>query len=474
VSVTPVKLIFSFLLSPGGYLLGLFFEVLMTTSFTEGSINKALMMMTLSSVVGMLSMFSVALVDMYFLSLLNDIDVLAGIGFAGAILFITGSLGIGFSVATGVLLSQAVGRGGKEQGGQYFTVIAIVAGAVSLLLTLLLFAIMPNLLQLLGADDGAAKQAMHYMTIVLPTMPLATLAMVFSASLRSVADPMRAMRVSLLGSLINIVLDPLFIFALDLGLAGAAWATVAARVTCFAVAIGLIHYHHRLFVGIDWSAIKGIVSAVFRIAGPALLTNLATPIGGIIAMLYLAPFGSEAVAGNALVGSLAPLLFAVYFSLSGAAGPIIGQNIGAKQPARVFMVLRSGMMIVMSYTVVVWLVLALLAPVIIRLYDVDGLAAEMIATFCYYQVPLSAGLGLLALSNTVFNNCGKPLWSTGFNVVRATLATWLFCSIGATLWGAPGVVVGSSFAMMVFGLLALLTAFYLLSQQSPAVPMQQQ
>jgi Na+-driven multidrug efflux pump len=132
------------------------------------------------------------------------------------------------------------------------------------------------------------------------------------------------------------------------------------------------------------------------------------------------------------------------------------------------------MMIVMSYTVVVWLVLALSAPVIIRLYDVDGLAAEMITTFCYYQVPLSAGLGLLALSNTVFNNCGKPLWSTGFNVVRATLATWLFCSIGATLWGAPGVVVGSSLAMMVFGLLALLTAFYLLSQQSPALSMQQQ
>ncbi|CAH0990600.1 hypothetical protein SIN8267_00694 [Sinobacterium norvegicum] len=445
----------------------------MTRSFTEGSINKALITMTFSSVIGMLSMFSVALVDMYFLSLLNDIDILAGIGFAGSVLFITGSVGIGFSVATGVLLSQAVGRGGKEEGATYFTTIVAIAVALSFLLTMLLYPVLLPILQMLGASDAAADQAMRYMMIVLPTMPLATLAMVFSASLRSVADPMRAMRVSLLGSVINIVLDPLFIFVLDMGLEGAAWATVAARVGCFFVAIWLIQRHHQLFIVVRWPNLKAIIMPALRIAAPALITNLATPIGGIIVMLYLAPFGSEAVAGNALVGSLAPLLFSVYFSLSGAAGPIIGQNIGANKPERVLMVLRSGMMVVLSYTLLVWLTLVFMAPLIIRLYAVDGLAAQMIITFCYYQVPLASGLGLLALSNTIFNNCGKPLWSTGFNVVRATVATWLFCSVGATLWGAPGVVVASSLAMMLFGLLALAMAFYLLSQRYPALSMQQ-
>ena len=69
-------------------------------------------------------------------------------------------------------------------------------------------------------------------------------------------------------------------------------------------------------------------TAVSAIAGPAIMTNLATPVGNAIVTRALASFGTEAVAAMAVIGRLTPLAFAVVLALSGAIGPIVGQNFG--------------------------------------------------------------------------------------------------------------------------------------------------
>lgn len=421
--------------------------------------------MMLAVWVGMITNIAVAFIDMIFLSYLNDLNVLAAMGFATSILFITGSMGVGFSVATGVLVSQALTREGDDSAGRWLTAILGLALLLSSLLSIALWPTLGELLGLLGASTQVTPLAIDYLHIVLLSTPVAVLSMVLAASLRSTAAAKASMIASLVVAGVNLALDPIFIFTLDWGLNGAAWATVAARVIGLLTALWIVGIQKQLLRKISPGEWLAKLPEINKIAMPALLTNLFTPIGGLIVIHQLAQFGDEAVAGQALVGSISPLLFAVFFSLTGAAGPIIGQNVGANQPARVMQVLKLGASVITVYTLLMWGIFALICQAIINLYQVDGLAAELIRAFCYYQVPMMGGLGILALSNAVFNNLSKPLYSTLFNGSRATAGILLFCMIGSYYHGAIGVAIGSSLTLAIFGLGAGFTALRLFNKR---------
>lgn len=430
-------------------------------SFTEGPILPRLMIMMLAVWVGMITNIAVAFIDIIFLSHLEDLNVLAAMGFATSILFITGSVGVGFSIATGVLVSQSLTRENDDSAGRWLSAIMMLALILSTVLCFLLWPFLNSLLNVLGADKAVVPLAMDYLHIVLLSTPAAVLSMVLAASLRSTAAAKASMIASLVVALVNLALDPLFIFVFEWGLNGAAWATVTARIAGLAVALWIVAIQKNLLRAVSPAELLEKLPSINKIAIPALLTNLFTPIGGLIVVYQLAQFGSEAVAGQALVGSISPMLFAVFFSLTGAAGPIIGQNIGANQPERVMQVLKLGTSIIVVYSLAMWGVFALSCQAIINLYQVDGLAAELIRSFCYYQVPLMAGLGILALSNGVFNNLGKAIYSTLFNGSRATIGTLIFCIIGGHYYGAVGVAVGASLTLAVFGLAAGVAALLL-------------
>lgn len=438
-------------------------------SFTEGPILSRLLIMMLAVWVGMITNIAVAFIDIIFLSQLEDLNVLAAMGFATSILFITGSVGVGFSIATGVLVSQALTRENDESAGRWLSAIMVLAFILSTVLCFILWPFLNSLLNALGADTAVASLAMDYLHIVLLSTPAAVLSMVLAASLRSTAAAKASMIASLIVAFVNLALDPLFIFVFEWGLNGAAWATVAARIAGLAVALWIVAVQKNLLRAISPAELLEKLPSINKVAIPALLTNLFTPVGGLIVVYLLAQHGSEAVAGQALIGSISPMLFAVFFSLTGAAGPIIGQNIGANQPERVMQVLKLGTTIIIAYSLAMWVIFALSCQAIINLYQVDGLAAELIRSFCYYQVPLMAGLGILALSNGVFNNLGKAIYSTYFNGSRATIGTLLCCMIGGHYYGAVGVSVGASVTLAMFGLAAGFTALLLYRKHYPSI-----
>ena len=122
---------------------------------------------------------------------------------------------------------------------------------------------------------------------------------------------------------------------LGLELTGAALASVAARVTIALVALLPIFKHYG---GLSMPSVPALLrdaKPILTIAFPAILTQLATPVGQAWVTRSMAEYGSDAVAGMAIVGRIVPVAFGVMFALSGAIGPIIGQNAGAGQAARV-------------------------------------------------------------------------------------------------------------------------------------------
>ncbi len=421
----------------------------------------------LASWVAMVANMLLSVVDMFFLARLNDIDVLAAIGFSSAIGLIAGSLAIGFSVATSVLVSQRLSREGQEQASVLFSAIVFIAALAASAIVALIFSLLPQLLALLGAQDRVLEQAISYLSIVLLSSPLAVIAMVFAAGLRAAAMVKASMALSLISTVINLILDPIFIEVLQWGIEGAALATVVARLMAFAIGLYYFCGHLAWLKPVPLPLIKKEFQAVQKIARPAVISNLFTPIGSMIVVMVIADYGNEAMAGMALVGSLSPILFSVYFSLTGAAGPMVGQNIGAIKPQRISSIYRTGLTIIAGYTLIIWALSLISLPMIQQFYEAKGISAELLALYCYVQIPLSAGLGAIALSNGIFNNLKKPNWSMWLNASRATLVTFLLCHLGSAIWGLKGAVIASSLSFSLYGVLAIFLATRLFKKTYP-------
>ena len=325
--------------------------------FLTGAPMRHVAVMSATASIGLMAMFVVDFVDMIFISMLGNAALAAAIGYAGSILFFTTSFGIGIAIAAGALVARALGSGdevlarSKASHALFYGVLlgAIFAAAVW-------FNVL-NLVTLVGASGETAELAASYLRIIIPSLPILVASIVASAVLRSHGAASSSMYVTILGGVVNAILDPIFIFALDMNLAGAAWASVAARIASASLSFYFLFKNHGGLEAPDRVGLLRDFSPVMVIAIPAILTQLATPVGAAFATRAMAEFGEAAVAGMAVIGRLVPLAFGVVFALSGAVGPIIGQNYGAGQMDRVKRTFYDALLFIGAVVVVIALAL---------------------------------------------------------------------------------------------------------------------
>ena len=369
------------------------------------------------------------------------------------------SLAIGLTIATSALVSRALGKGDREQaanlGGASLVFMAFATGS----LVLVLWPFLRDITALMGARGETLDVATHFLQIVLPSTPLVAIGMASTGILRGVGDARRAMYVTLSGGAAAAVLDPIFIFGLDLGVTGAAIATVLSRMILLSVGLYGAHFVHRLVRLPNWSRLKGAFRPFFSIGVPAVLTQVATPVGNTYVTIQIAQFGDDAVAGWAIIGRLIPVAFGTIFALSGAVGPILGQNYGARLYDRLFLVMRDSLILTLIYVVVLWAVMALFSNQIATLFGAVGLARELVLFFCLFVAGSFLFNGALFVANAAFNNLGYATYSTVFNWGRSTLGTIPFVWVGAQYFGAKGVLAGWGLGAIVFGVAAVFTCF---------------
>ncbi|MHA3979253.1 MATE family efflux transporter [Halovulum sp. GXIMD14794] len=426
--------------------------------FLDGSLMRHVSVMSFTASIGLMAMFAVDFVDMVFISMIGNEALAAAIGYAGSVLFFTNSINIGLSIAAGSLTARAIGRGAGDEARDAATTVAMLGLVTGIVLPLLMLPALPQILGLLGADGEVLRLAQRYLTIILPTMPVVALAMTGMAVLRAHGDARWSMMATLAGGTVNAILDPIFIFALGLGLDGAAIATVFGRFAMLAAAVGPAIRKHDAFAMPDLARVLGHARAALAIGLPAIAANIATPIGNAIVTREVARFGTEAVAGMAVIGRLMPLAFAVIFALSGAIGPIIGQNAGAGRADRVRAAFRDAVLFTGIYVLIASAVLFILRQPIAALFNAEGETLSLILLFCGPLALMSFFNGVIFVANASFNNLGRPLYSTAVNWGRHTLGTWPLVVLGAAWYGAPGALVGQALGGVAFAGVAILLA----------------
>ena len=432
--------------------------------FIHGSTMRHITVMSLSNAVGITALFVVDMLDLFFLSLLGEKFLAAAVGYASTVLFVTTSIGIGLSIATGALLSKAIGARERDRACQFLANTMILGGLSTSVIALVVWMYIPELLDLVGARGEVHSLATQYLKIMIPSMPVLAIAMCFGAALRSVGDAKRSMGSTLSGGAVNAVLDPVFIFMLDMDIEGAAIASVFARTTIFCTsAYGAIKVH-KLLCKVNLQQFYRDIGDILRIAIPAILTNLAMPISSVLVMRELADFGNGVVAGYAIIGRITPVAFGVVFALSGAIGPIIGQNHGARLLGRVKQSLKNAYLFSTVYITVVSIIVFLIQDYLVLLFRTKGEATQIIHFFCTWIAISFVFNGALFVANASFNNLGKPGWSTLFNWGKATIGTVPFIMVGGKMDGAFGVLSGQAIGGIVFSVLAVFFSFRLVNQ----------
>jgi putative MATE family efflux protein len=432
--------------------------------FVTGSIPRHILVMTGAGAVGLMAIFLGDLANVLFLSWLKDEAIVAAVGYAGPVVFLTVSMGIGLSIAATSVVAPALGAGRRMRARRLSLNAHALTFAAASVLSLIIWLLVPPLLTLLGASGRTYDLARDYLMILVPAMPPLAVAMTSASVLRSVGDARRAMNVTLIGAVANTLLDVVLILGLGLGIQGAAIASAIARLIMMAVGLYGVVRVHDLGGRLRLPTLVADAPALIAVAVPAVLTNIATPFANGYVTHAIAPYGDSAVAGWAILSRITPVAFGAIFALSGAVGPIIGQNYGTGDIARMRATLTHSLLVTAAFTGLAWVLLAVLAWPIASSFDARGETARLIVFYCRYLAPLFVFLGWLFVANATFNTLGRPHYSTGLNWARATLGTVPFVVAGSYLAGAPGVLTGSMLGNLVFGLFAVWLAYRWIDQ----------
>jgi len=434
--------------------------------FCSGDIRRHVLVMAGTGTIGLMAVFLVDLLNFTYISWLHRPALTAAIGFAGAVGYLQIAVSIGMTIGLGAAVGRMIGARRHDDARLTASSFLILMFGVSVLLggSTAIFA--APILRLVGARGEALAQATHFLHLVSPALPLVAMGMGFSALMRTTGDARRSMNVTLAGAVATACLDPILIFALHLDLAGAAISTILSR----ALTMGLGYSGlrpHDLLCWPGWRAIPSRARPVATVALPAILTNIATPVGSAYVTNAMSGFGVDAVGGQATVERIVPVIFAYVYALTGSIGPIMSQNLGAGHIDRARQVLRVSLWMVAICVGVSWALLAAGHSLVIDLFSAQGDGVQIVRLFCCWTVASYFFVGMLFVANSAFNNLGHPLYSTSFNWGRATLGTIPFVAFGRQ-YGPQGVMIGQALGVTLFGLAAVLVAFRVMKRLKPA------
>ena len=434
--------------------------------FLRGSLLRHVSVMSFTGSIGLMAMFAVDFVDMIFISMLGNDALAAAVGYAGTILFFTNSINIGLSIAAGSLVARSLGRKERGLAREYATSVVIFGVITGLIVPVATLPFLPEILGVLGATGEVAELASSYLWIIMPTMSFMAVAIVSMAILRAHGDARRSMSATLYGAVANAALDPLLIFGVGLGLEGAAIASVIARLLMLYIAMRPVIRLYDGFAKPDLELVQRDFREVSKIANPAVLTNVATPVGAAIVMREMSKYGTDAIAGMAIVGRLTPIAFSVVFALSGAIGPIVGQNFGAGQMDRVRKAFWAGILFVSVYVGFAAAILFAVREPVAAMFHAEAATREIIYLFCGPLALAYIFNGMIFVANASFNNLGKPGNSAWINWGRNTIGTLPFVFLGSIYMGAKGVLIGQAVGGVVFGVVALVMAVRVMNDQT--------
>ncbi|PWI32387.1 MATE family efflux transporter [Vibrio albus] len=411
--------------------------------------------MTWPMLFGVLSLMSFQLIDSAFIGQLGVLP-LAVQGFTMPMQMLIIGLQVGLGIASTAVISKAIGAGknryAKQLGG-----LIIAIGTISLAsFGVLIYVLRHTILSLLGAPETVNPIIDQYWPLWLLSSWIGAVLYLLYCLCRANGNTMLPGTMMIVTSLLNLALDPLFIFTFGFGINGAAIATsIAFTVGALYVVTKVSSKHWMLFKWEDLD-IRHSLSEIAHIMGPATLSQLLPPLSSTIATKLVAGFGSAAVAAWALGSRFEFFSIVAVLALTMSMPPMIGRLMGEKRTADIRTLVGIAVKFVFGFQLVIAILTFLLATPLVELMSSEPEVRAILYKHLTV-VPFSLGLlGICMIMVSVSNALGKSYIGLTISALRL-FAFFLPCVwLGAQWHGLVGLFVGALCGNILAGMSAYL------------------
>ncbi len=334
---------------------------------------KAIFTLSIPMIMGMMVQVFYNLADTYFIGRLGDANQLAAANMALPIFVIL--MGVASMIGTGAssYISRCLGKKDYEAANQTTTIAVGLLGITAIVMTTVGVVFIKPIVYALGGS-GATYSYTFQSVIIMFLGGFGVIGnFAFGQLLRAEGNAVRSMMGMVRGTVLNLILDPLFIFTFDLGVAGAALATVIGNgigllyyIFCFVKGKTLLKIHFKTF---KFDAL--IYTEIFKIGVPSSMTQILMGASTIVANNIAVGYGTETVAGMGVATKIMMIGTFIFIGFSSGCQPLIGYNYGAHDYERVQLILKRGSQVTAGVGAVLWMLFMFSSSSLIGLFTQD-------------------------------------------------------------------------------------------------------
>ncbi len=342
--------------------------------------------------------------------------------------------------------------------GNAMTLTFIISGGVSIIT----FIFMNDILQLFGGTEATIGYARDYMQIIVPASMLSAINFGFNNIMRASGFPRKAMYTMLIGAVVNIILDALFILVFKWGIQGAAIATVIS----YLISSAWVLNHFRLpespihFRKSNFKLKKDIVWSILSIGFSPFSMQLATSLVVILINSTLLAYGGDlAIGAYGITNSLVILVIMIVLGSNQGTQPIVGYNFGAKQYDRVFKTLKISAIFATILTTIGFLLGKFFSVVSVSMFTADEELIAISANALRIVITMFPMVGFQIVMSNFFQSIGKAKISIFLSLTRQFIFLIPSILILPRIWGLDGAWAAMPVSDALSGVVAIATYY---------------
>lgn len=416
-------------------------------SMITGNPTKALIAFTLPMVGGNLFQQLYNIVDSIIVGKEVGEDALAAVGASTSITMLFVMVAIGTGIGCSVVISQLFGANQLEKMKTAISTALLSILGFSIFLSILGMAINKGILRLMGTPENIFKEASEYLQIYFYGFVFLFLYNAFSAIFNALGDSKKPLLFLMFSSILNIGLDLFFVVNLQMGVSGAAWATLISQAISAVLSFGFLMRKLKgikteQFVKYDISMLKHMVT----VAIPTIVQQSMVSIGMLLIQSVVNRFGSTFMAGYTAAVKIDGIAITPMVAVGNAASTYVAQNMGAKKPERI----GEGYRICLAMAAGIGLLIAVLlhftGEEVVGLFMDSSISAQAISIGAEYLSIVSMFyfvMGLMNVSNGILRGAADMKWFLACSLCNlATRVTLSYVLAGATagkiiMWANP-------------------------------------
>lgn len=434
------------------------------TDFSTGKLFPMILKFSIPASVSLLITAIYNIVDRIFVGNFNGSTALAALSICFPLSFMMIAIGLMCSAGASTIFTLFRGAKNRKDANLSFSCAFILTVVLELILTAVLLIFSSPILKLFGVTQTTYALALEYYNIVVVGCVFQGLTLVFCDFVRVSGKPVLGMTVSGIGAVTNIILDAVFVVALNWGVSGAALATLIGQVvsTIFG---GYLLFGGKTLVEISKKQFSFDIKISAKLLSCGFAFWIAQMAMGLIALVYngqLGKYGGDtAISAYAVISSIMTFIIMPASGISQGIQPIIGYNYSIGNVHRVKQTMWQSIGLSVAITVVIWIIVEVFPAQIIGFFGggkelldvgIPALRSNFIVT------PI---LGFVMLATTFFQSIGKPMASSIITLIRQVVSLVPFIYLLPRFWGLGGIF----FAQPISDILALILAAVLLRRE---------